>query len=299
MLSSFSQGSITVTDSTLDITGQMSGGDITLNSATLMVGTGSPSVSGGSIMYGTGVDSVDLLTINSGANNFPQLLDMNDGDSIAESNIAFNSATWSANTLTLKENGTAVATFADVTLNPSHTSTIFTASTEVLPGPGGTTYYVATLDPPAGATGATGGHDPQTVVIRPQDLTSPHDKGHGPHFLYSLPRAATGTGTGTTDYDVRVRAGTDFVKNFDLARGDRLDLRQILAGAPLAHDLANLDRFVKVLGHGKNDPGFGPGTKTALEITGPHGTAVVNLEGVGKLDLADLLKHHSLLLPPQ
>jgi hypothetical protein len=97
---------------------------------------------------------------------------------------------------------------------------------------------------------------------------------------------------------VRVRPGTDFVRNFDPARGDRLDLRHLLAGAPLAHDLANLGDFVKVLGYGRSDPGFGAGIKTALEITGPQGTAVLNLESAGKLDLADLLKHHLLLLPP-
>jgi hypothetical protein len=52
-----------------------------------------------------------------------------------------------------------------------------------------------------------------------------------------------------------------------------------------------------VLGYSKNDPGFGPGTKTSLEISGPHGTAIVNLEGAGKLELKDLLQHNSLLLP--
>lgn len=51
-------------------------------------------------------------------------------------------------------------------------------------------------------------------------------------------------------------------------------------------------------GYSKNDPGFGPGTKTSLEISGPHGTAIVNLEGAGKLELKDLLQHNSLLLPP-
>jgi hypothetical protein len=131
------------------------------------------------------------------------------------------------------------------------------------------------------------------VAIRAQHLAGSEG---GPRFLYSIPREARHAGS--TDYEVRVRAGTDFVKNFDLARGDKLDLRHILAGAPLAHDVANLGRFVKVLGYGNNDPGFGAGTKTMLEITGPHGTAVVNLQGVGQLNLADLLKHHSLLLPP-
>ena len=56
---------------------------------------------------------------------------------------------------------------------------------------------------------------------------------------------------------------------------------------------------MKVLGSGRNDPGFGPGTKTTLVINGPDGSATVNLEGVGRLDLSDLLKHQSLILPPQ
>jgi hypothetical protein len=136
------------------------------------------------------------------------------------------------------------------------------------------------------------------VAIRPEDLPNPQDSGVGLRFLHSIAAGAGGGTGGTTEHDVRVRAGTGYVRNFDLAQGHKLDLRHLLAGAPLAHDLANLGRFVKVLGHGDNDPGFGAGTKTALEVTGPHGTAVVNLEGVGKLDLADLLKHHALLLPP-
>ena len=38
--------------------------------------------------------------------------------------------------------------------------------------------------------------------------------------------------------------------------------------------------------------------RPTLEVTGPHGSALVKLEGAGKLDLQDLLKHHSLILPP-
>lgn len=34
-----------------------------------------------------------------------------------------------------------------------------------------------------------------------------------------------------------------------------------------------------------------------MAITGLHGTAIVNLEGVGKLELKDLLSHHTLVLP--
>ena len=35
-----------------------------------------------------------------------------------------------------------------------------------------------------------------------------------------------------------------------------------------------------------------------VEITGPGGSAVVNLESSGKLGLKDLLSHDSLILPP-
>jgi hypothetical protein len=136
------------------------------------------------------------------------------------------------------------------------------------------------------------------VAIRPQDLPNPQDSGVGQRFLHSVAAGLGGGAGGTTEHDVRVRAGTDYVRNFDLAGGHKLDLRHILAGAPLAPDLANLGQFVKVLGHDNNDPGFGAGTKTALEVTGPHGTAVVHLQSAGKLDLADLLRHHALLLPP-
>ena len=87
-------------------------------------------------------------------------------------------------------------------------------------------------------------------------------------------------------------------ENFSVLQGDKLDLTKILAGAHLAHDLSNLSQFVKVLGYSSNDPGFGPGTKTTLEIVGPNGTGIVNLENSGKLNLKDLLSHNSLILPP-
>jgi hypothetical protein len=88
------------------------------------------------------------------------------------------------------------------------------------------------------------------------------------------------------------------MERFNIARGDKLDLTHVLAGAPIAAgDLTNLTQFVKVVGHGPNDPGFGLGTKTTLEITGPSGSARIDLQGSGRLDLKDLLHHDSLLLP--
>jgi hypothetical protein len=99
--------------------------------------------------------------------------------------------------------------------------------------------------------------------------------------------------------DPVVQTGIDTAQNFDFKHGGTLDLTQVLAGAPLSHDLTNIGNFIKVLSHSKNDPGFGGGTKTTLEITGVGGnSAVVNLESSGKLDLKDLLKNNSLILPP-
>jgi len=119
---------------------------------------------------------------------------------------------------------------------------------------------------------------------------------NAPTFLYG---SASGSAvSGGTGQDLVIRAGVDYVSRFSLAGGDKLDLTQILAGAPLAHDLANLGSFVQVLGAAANDPGFGAGTKTALAVTGPDGSAIVNLEGSGKLQLKDLLSHQSLVLPP-
>jgi len=61
--------------------------------------------------------------------------------------------------------------------------------------------------------------------------------------------------------------------------GDKLDLTQILPGASLAHDLGNLGNFMQVLGSATNDPGFGPGTKPAIEVRAPAASAIINLEG--------------------
>ena len=77
---------------------------------------------------------------------------------------------------------------------------------------------------------------------------------------------------------------------------DVTDLTPIFESAETGE--ANIGNFVQVLGSGPNDSGFGAGTKTILEVAGPGGSAVVNLEGSGKLDLNDLLKHNSLILPP-
>jgi hypothetical protein len=307
---------------------------VTLNSSNMLVGG---NASGGTITYGTGTDAVAIATITNGANSVG-LLTLNNGDSIAESSFAFSSATVSGSgpTYTLTLTGTGAntgqtATFNNVTFAAGASHTFEPVTTETI---GGNTYYVATLDPPAGPTGSgptgsgptgatspTGGtgaagahgatgpagggsHDHHlTAAINPGNLSGPQDQAFAPKFLTSAGATPSAGGTTTIvlsgdNQAALIRAGTDYVRNFNLAEGDKLDLTKILAGAPLAHDLANLGNFVKVLGYGQNDPGFGAGTKTSLEVTGPHGSAVVNLEGSGKLELGDLLKHHSLLLPP-
>jgi hypothetical protein len=160
-------------------------------------------------------------------------------------------------------------------------------------------------DPPGAASSpsAPAGADPLTAPISSGSLLGSAANAFAPKFLH--PAGTTPSASGTTTIVLAgkgqaavIQAGTDFVRNFNLTHGDKLDLTKILAGAPLAHDLANLGNFVQVLGHGRNDASFGPGIKTTLEVTGPHGSAVVNLESAGKLQLSDLLKHHSLILPP-
>jgi hypothetical protein len=147
--------------------------------------------------------------------------------------------------------------------------------------------------------GATGLHDPSAVGIRHRDLLGHFDQGlrfvHGAAGTAMSP-GATGafTSAGKT---IEVHAGSSYAQQFSIAGGDKLDLTSVLAGAPIAHDLTNISQFVKVLGYGSNDPGYGLGTKTMLEVTGPSGSARIDLQGSGKLDLKDLLQHDSLVLP--
>jgi len=118
----------------------------------------------------------------------------------------------------------------------------------------------------------------------------------GASFIHDTGKPTSTLAVGSSSsQDLVVQPGK---QSFSFNHGEKLDLTQVLAGAPLAHDLTNIGDFVKVLGHGKNDPGFGKGTKTTLEVTGPGGSAVVNLESSGKLGLKDLLSHNSLILPP-
>ena len=108
---------------------------------------------------------------------------------------------------------------------------------------------------------------------------------------------ASGSGVVST-HTLVVQGGGSYSQQFNITAGDKLDLTHVLAGAPIAHDLTNLNQFIKIVGHGAMDPASSGGTKTTLEVTGPAGSATVNLVGSGKLDLKDLLQHSSLILPP-
>jgi hypothetical protein len=59
-----------------------------------------------------------------------------------------------------------------------------------------------------------------------------------------------------------IQGGTHSSVPFSLARGDQLDLGQILHDTPAARDLTNIGQFVK--GLGPNDPAFGHGTQTVI-----------------------------------
>jgi hypothetical protein len=102
---------------------------------------------------------------------------------------------------------------------------------------------------------------------------------------------------GVSNNTILVQAGLSYTEQFNIARGDKLDLSHVLAGAPISQDLTGLSQFVKVVGHGPNDPGYGHGTKTTLEVTGLGGSARIDLQGSGRVDLKDLLHHDSLILP--
>jgi hypothetical protein len=135
------------------------------------------------------------------------------------------------------------------------------------------------------------------VTFTSDSVLGPIGRAFGWRFLHGQGTLGDATPTGRSS--LMQQSGTDAIsQSFSLSHGDKLDLTQLLAGAPLAADLANIGDYVKVVGYGKNDPGFGRGTKTVLEVTGPNGGATINLEGSGKLSLKDLLSHNSLILPP-
>src|SRR5207245_1980762 len=95
----------------------------------------------------------------------------------------------------------------------------------------------------AGATGSG-----PTVPISHSNVL-PNDP-FGSSFL--PPSGSTTIVLGGTAQTALIQPGTDFVQNFDAAQGGKLDLTKLLAGAPLAPDLANIGSFVQVSGQGPN-----------------------------------------------
>jgi hypothetical protein len=152
-----------------------------------------------------------------------------------------------------------------------------------------------------GATGAAA-HDPLAPQIHQASVLGELARGSSWKFLQGAggtEATAGASGPGAVSaHTLVVQGGNSYSQQFNVAAGDKLDLTQVLAGAPLAHDLTNLNQFIKVVSHGTVDQATGGGTKTALEVTGPAGKATVNLVGSGQLDLKDLLQHSSLILPP-
>ena len=148
--------------------------------------------------------------------------------------------------------------------------------------------------------GSTGANDPLNTPIHHRSLFGGFNNLFSSNFLHNSVQGTQNSDLVTTSSSGNVdliQAGTNTSYQFSLAQGDQLDLSQILAGAPVNQDLSNIGQYVKVIGHGPNDPGFGSGTQTVLQITGPNGQAIVHLEGSGRLNVHDLVKHDAIIPP--
>jgi hypothetical protein len=281
-----SGGTITPTNSTLVIGGQMSGGNVTLSSSTVMIGTGNPSIpsvtgGGSTITYGSGADAAYLVNITSGGNKSPQLVNFNNNDSIGESNIPFNSATLTGTgpnyTITLKMGATTVATFNNVTLASGASHNFEPVTTQVI---GGTTYYVATLDPPTLPVGSTDTSRP-TGGADPSGATSPAR--NDPLWAPINPNTLLGS-FGTTRAGFLQSTGSASV-SLGQGQGNEHGMKHLLAG--LMSDLTNFGSLVSALRHG-NDPLAGAGSQTP-QITG-IGAALNNPDQGERQQLNNLVK---------
>jgi hypothetical protein len=96
------------------------------------------------------------------------------------------------------------------------------------------------------------------------------------------------------------------ISGFSLIDGDKLNLKALLGGAPLAHDLSNLGSFLGVTGQSTD---FFGGTDTTLAVSGPGGAASLVLFNSGSvtasdwisngsISLLDLISNNALVLPP-
>jgi hypothetical protein len=131
--------------------------------------------------------------------------------------------------------------------------------------------------------GATAGAAPLTSTINSSNVADPTAK---PTF--SGGGGSGGAGAGSTQNGAQG----------GVALGGGLSLPQTLAGAPLAHDLVPLGQgnssdSAPMIGSGTDDQSGG--SQTSPQFADPGGTA---LTGSGKLELQDLLAHHSPFLSP-
>jgi hypothetical protein len=94
-----------------------------------------------------------------------------------------------------------------------------------------------------------------------------------------------------------VQPGNSTTEHFNIGLGDKIDLTQVLAGAPISSDLTNLEQIAKVVGSGSTEPSNNHVSNTTLDIAGPGGSARIELQGSGRVDLKDLLHHDSSILP--
>jgi hypothetical protein len=266
-VSSISDGTtISVTDETLVVTGNVTGGTVTANNSTVKV---DGSVTGGQIVYGTGVSSVDLANTASGT---PQLRNLNDGDSVAIT-TPFNSATLNASdtVLTLKEGFTTVATF-NVKLASGASTTFEPVKTENI---GGTTYYVGTLDPPPTQI------NHNNVLGDLGNAKFLHGTGSTDGVTGNVvsPDVATGSFSGGTDH------------------GEHLGLPPTLTSGQLMADLTNIGKLLGGLNQGGTSQGVGSGHPTTPNVAGYGSGALGNLDNGGKPEFKDLTSHDNNFVP--
>jgi hypothetical protein len=185
---------------------------------------------------------------------------LGDHDSIAESNIPFDSATLTGTgpnyTITLKMGATTVATFNNVTLASGASHSFEPVTKQVV---GGTTYYVATLDPPTlpikstDANGRTGGADPSGAT---------RAAGNDPLSAPIHPHTVLGSFGTTRAGFLQSTGGTSDL--LGQGQGNEHGMKHLLAG--LKSDLTNFGSLVSALRHG-NDPFTGAGSQTP-QMTG-------------------------------
>jgi len=173
-------GNQTFTDETVIVTGQLTGGTITLNNSTLIVEGGratSPSASpAATVVMQSGINTVDLAFIAKASSANLTIQGLGNSDSIgigqAFTNATFKSGGPGPNqtigvvNFTTGPGAAGTGGSIKVTLASAADNSFFnTFPTSTIDG---TQYTIATLDPPqssTGATGATGSQDPGSTWV--------------------------------------------------------------------------------------------------------------------------------------